>query len=568
MKWNKLSPISDMDQQNSEQLSQPRTNSKIKCASSNTCAISYPKSCEHGDVIQKIKKLKCLECSAIFKYDQQLRRHTVKNHGKTAKHLKTFPILSSKAESHILPENKTLSCKFCDEKFEKSSDRMQHMMAEHEGQRFKCSLCKAIYKSPLGAKSHNLLIHNDLAQMITITLKLPTLENVPVVKLKDIISELTKESNSLLVKDNISILNSTFSGKGSNISDGKRRKIPSLQCPHCQKMFMHKNNLSMHVRYKHKSEQNSSGQFKQVQCPHCPRKFYRESNLTDHVKAQHAIGKKINNQQTNDLNSFCKDTRSDQVSFSEEPDNQASFFFTQKSMTDFTVYGMDSESFKPEEKDINGNIVDHKYNLKRFDQLPNPNIPILSTQPNAVLTQEQNDPRYNKQPVFVEDNSLNFNLEPFMLHSWSYDQHTTSQSLSGPSDKGDDMSFDKPKIVDSLVKLMSDTSSDINEPCLTSPEDSKPELSTRCFVCFAQFVTNSDELRVHLLGHLDNYAGKTACPECQVDCGLARKMTDHFMIYHGSISKLVCGERNCVRAFWTNRELKRHAKSHQIAEID
>ena len=96
-------------------------------------------------------------------------------------------------------------------------------------------------------------------------------------------------------------------------------------------------------------------------------------------------------------------------------------------------------------------------------------------------------------------------------------------------------------------------------------------MSTQCCFCFIPLQDRDDELRAHLLKHLEKFGGKSICPECGVNCASSssafssnahRSMVDHFMMVHGRVEKLVCGFNNCVGSFWTREELGRHEGSH------
>jgi len=115
---------------------------------------------------------------------------------------------------------------------------------------------------------------------------------------------------------------------------------------------------------------------------------------------------------------------------------------------------------------------------------------------------------------------------------------TTTQPTAAPED-------DQFAASDSNGEFMADTS-------MSSP-------SKTCVFCSLSF--SESTYRRHLYQELDDYTGKTQCPECAVDCRFTNKMIDHVFFVHGGMRKFVCGRTNCSMAFWLRDELLSHERS-------
>ena len=81
---------------------------------------------------------------------------------------------------------------------------------------------------------------------------------------------------------------------------------------------------------------------------------------------------------------------------------------------------------------------------------------------------------------------------------------------------------------------------------------------TNCCICFLAFPADSDSYRSHLLEHMQDYEGKSICPECFAECPDNKKMVDHFLMVHGRVRKLVCPHRFCGQSFRTRTALYLH----------
>ena len=117
------------------------------------------------------------------------------------------------------------------------------------------------------------------------------------------------------------------------------------------------------------------------------------------------------------------------------------------------------------------------------------------------------------------------------------------------------------------IKVMGSSSSNNNNTATTTTPRVKTEVEDvkykSCCICFMDLDANSDEYRLHLLRHLEQYEGKSICPSCKKDCGASEKMVDHFLIIHGQVDRLVCPAKNCVRSFRTKKALRIHNGKHE-----
>ena len=94
--------------------------------------------------------------------------------------------------------------------------------------------------------------------------------------------------------------------------------------------------------------------------------------------------------------------------------------------------------------------------------------------------------------------------------------------------------------------------------------------SPACPFCEMAF-SNENDFRVHLEWELSVYREKSVCPQCAAKCSKPAIMIHHFYAAHAGLKKMVCDVKDCVEAFWTADELRRHMArphgSHEPANV-
>lgn len=193
----------------------------------------------------------CLYCGKEFAFASQVRRHLLSHEGSfTSPHV--CPICNKALASkyilkiHIAEVHegvKSFVCDVCGRMFSNNTGLKWHMITHTGAKNYSCDDCGSAFSRLTILKNHKFRAHGKAPKQ-PLTCEVCGMQFLQESRLRNHMAKHMKESHS---------------------------------CPHCDKVFAHKNNLTTHIKGIH--EQN-----KNYECQYCSRRFGNSYNLKVHIR--------------------------------------------------------------------------------------------------------------------------------------------------------------------------------------------------------------------------------------------------------------------------------------------